>query len=486
MTGRRLVLLAIFLLPLLCTALPAMAQRNASFLSPASTGGKPGEGAAAALANTLVADPASIDSGETLVNVARRITVFFFNNFRAPVTVAGLQLNADGNVRSKIISDDCADLKTIPVQDRCAVALEITPSSPGPWSVELLMTHSGQGRIARAEVIGSTLGKADERAEGLAISKKIAAPLDFGPVKAYEEKAVRTLLIENDSMEPLTISTIDLIALGNEGLSLRNKGCKEGDELKPGESCPVTVIWEPHGGGNISTDLIMRHTGNLGFVVVPIRGNATVESEEGGKDGDGKKTAGGKSPGGTSLVPRSNYAGTQSSSPSLNTLPTLSMPSPGQVATQIPPMQSGSLSAPGLDSEGGRALPMLALIGTVGGRAILGGADGQTTVIGLGEKKPVDGVEVELLQLEPTRAVIRYEGARLELSLRRAPSFLKMPDEREKKEGTSGSGGGSPLLIAPQGNSESLAPALKPATPPPVTPMAAPAPVPPPAMPANI
>lgn len=450
---------------------PAYAQaRNAAFMNPnagssTGTGGKSGN-----MANTVVADPATIDAGETLVNVARRITVFFYNGFRAPVQINDLTLNADGNVRSKVMSDDCKTLKTLPVSDKCSIAIEITPSSPGPWSVELLLNHSGQGRIARAEVTGSTLGKADEKSEGLAISKKIAAPLDFGAVKPFVERAARTMLIENDSAEKLLISKIDLIS-DDDSLSLRDVGCKEGDELKPGESCPVTVMWAPTESGTISTDLLINHNGNLGYVVVPIRGKAESEDEtiaaENESKGGARKTPQQRQARSTSNSSRnsSGRASAESSKPSasqLDNLPVakqeqqeaprrnddLAPPNVQDVAQSLPPIQSDDVvpkkkqrkaqpmkkevvdEAPA-DGELAEAevdevyLPELTLIGTMGRRAILGDDQSETHTVGLGEQVNIGGVDVELVQLEPSRAVVSMAGKRKELRLRNTRSIMQ-------------------------------------------------------------
>jgi hypothetical protein len=436
-------------------ASPAFAARNASFLNP-NDAGKTGDAAKnSIMANTLVADPATVDAGETLVNVARRITVFFFNGFRIPVDVQGLTLNADGNVRSKVLSDDCAQLKKIPTQDRCAIALEVTPSSPGPWSVELLVTHSGQGRIARAEVTGSTLGKADERSEGLAISKKISAPLDFGTVKVNEEKAARTLLIENDSTEPLVISSIDLISVADGDLSLRKSGCKEGDHLKPGESCPVTVMWEPHERGNVATDLILRHSGNLGFVVVPIRGIAAAPAidDKGGGGGNSGGSSGGSGRVTGSPAP---VLSSDSSSPKPVIVP---MPA-AVLAEKLPSISADSLRNSKIPLPMAPA-PDLVLIGTVGGRAILSDANNQTYMVALGEKTVINGAEAELLQLDPTRAVIHYQNLRLELTLRRAPTIATVKDTALNVSADSGPSAPPPSLPA-----SNIMGGIKPATPP--------------------
>lgn len=438
-------LLYVLIIGLLCVALPASAQtRNASFVNPNSVTQKSADGKNGSLANTVVADPASIDAGETLVNVARRITVFFYNGFRNPVQINDLTLNADGNVRSKVVTDDCKAIKTLPVQDKCSVALEITPSSPGPWSVELLLNHSGTGRITRAEVNGTTLGKADEKSEGLAISKKIAAPLDFGTVMVNEEKAARTMLIENDSTVSLLISSIDLIASEGEGLTVRKMGCKEGEELKPGESCPITVMWEPMVRGNVATDLIVRHSGNLGFVVVPIRGSgsAGTDSKDDVADKSGKSKSHSNS---ASMVPRSSGEPLQirSAQPSLDSLPLPSRSDDGDAT--IAPLKSSAVSPqrkPPSTKDIAKAeegpvteAPEIMLIGTVGGRAILSDAQDQTYMVGLGEKVSVGGEDIELLQLDPTRAVVMAAGHRMNLTLRNKQTISPKSTERSEDSG---------------------------------------------------
>lgn len=454
--------------------------RNAAFTNPNAVSNTSGNSKTGGV-NTVVADPATIDAGETLVNVARRITVFFYNGFRGPVQIQELTLNADGNVRSKVMSDDCKTLKNLPVSDRCSIAIEITPSSPGPWSVELLLNHSGQGRIARAEVTGTTLGKADEKSEGLAISKKIAAPLDFGEVKVMVERAARTMLIENDSTEPLLISKIDLIA-DTDDLQLRDVGCKEGDELKPGESCPVTVMWAPQESGNVATDLLINHSGNLGFVVVPIRGKASSGDEnvvaEGGKNGAPRKNTAQKQSRNASSNARGNKQQNEqeTSRPSQQQLDSLPVqkadlppqklpetPLPQDIAKELTPIKSTSVlpqkkkkttkqeetanaetpeEASAEEAEEDIVLPIMTLIGTIGSKAILGDEDGQSHVVSLGDKINIAGIDVELVQLESSRAVISMKGRREELRLRTAPSIMRTKTTEESGSDVGASAGG--------------------------------------------
>lgn len=418
----RTLLLSVLALALTIGPQAAWADaRIASFTNPAAAARPAGEGGkGSTLPTSVVADPDTIDAGETLVNVSRRLTVFFYNGYRSPVQLGEVTISSDGNVRSKIVANDCATLKALPVGDRCSIAVEVVPNSPGPWTVELLVNHTGQGRIARAELMGSTLGKTGEKTEGLAISKKIAPPLDFGAVLASEEHSTRTMLIENDSNNQLVISKIDLISQQGDGLKLRDSGCKEGDQLKPGESCPITVMWEPKDKQNLATDLIVRHNGDLGFVVVPIRGSAKVAEAEKGKDGGSGDASGNARNTAPTVVTSSQVV-----SPPAGLLPAIS-----QLAQSLPQIQSDRLGKDGAKAEAkapvlpAGATVKLDLIGTVGGRAILGGETSQTAIVGLGETVPFEGSNVELLQLESSRAVVNVNGVRRELGLRRATSYM--------------------------------------------------------------
>ncbi|HVY12427.1 MAG TPA: hypothetical protein VHB73_02560, partial [Alphaproteobacteria bacterium] len=414
---------------------PALLEaRSASFLDPSSASGPAkgdGKGGGGPTGNTLTADPVQTDAGETLVNVARRITVFFYNGFRMPVKLNELTINADGNVRSKVLTDDCKAVKNLPPQDRCSIILEVVPSSPGPWSVELLLNHSGPGRLVRAEVVGTTLGKTDDKSEGLAVSKKIAAPLDFGEVRSREDSASRTMLIENDSTEPLKISSIDLIRSDQSGLSLRKGGCKEGDDLKPGESCPITIIWEPTSRGALATDLIVHHSGSLGFVVVPVRGVSSGGSNK-GDDSKSAKDSGDMDSGGavstTTLLPAIGGQ-THAMLPSSFSPP----PTPDQIARTLPSISSKKLdkSARPAEKEDKEAKEessgavTISLIGTVNGKAILGSDDNQTYLLGLGDTTMIGEHPVSLLQLDTSRAVVSVSGTRKELFLRQGGSVVQ-------------------------------------------------------------
>jgi hypothetical protein len=246
-------------------------------------------------------------------------------------------------------------------------------------------------------------------------------------------------LIENDSTAPLIISSIDLIASDREGLSVRKTGCREGDELKPGESCPITVLWQPSEHGNIATDLIVRHSGNLGFVIVPIRGQGTkaADKDDGDSRGGGSRASG--------MMPRGPSSTAIASLPGMDTLPLPGADddAPPVISGSLMPMKSSALKAAPARKDPPRVsdmvkeekreiiIPKILLIGTVGGRAILGDTQDQTYMVGLGEKTSIGGLDVELVQLEPTHAVIVVADKRISLSLRNSQTIVHQVERME-------------------------------------------------------
>src|SRR6202012_1782228 len=102
---------------------------------------------------------------------------------------------------------------------------------------------------------------------------KEVKPVDFGDVGVGDGKVVRSTLMVNNSPEPITLYAIDVIEADN-GLQKLDQGCAVDMELASGASCPVTLLWTPKTNGPVSTDLIIRHSGKMGFAVIPVRGVA--------------------------------------------------------------------------------------------------------------------------------------------------------------------------------------------------------------------
>jgi hypothetical protein len=426
-----LALLGCFSLPRPAYAAPAVAaSREAAFTDPGVNvaGGASGSEA-------IVVEPkGDIDTGETFVGVARRVTLFFINQSSAPVGVVSVASTNDGNVKSDIVSDDCsAGSKSINSGSRCAVAVEITPASPGPWTAEVLLTHNGSGRIARVKLSGKTSnkGSSDKKETGLSLSTKDNKPVDFSEVVANQAKVARTALMVNDSNETISLMSIDVIAADN-GLERLDQGCTVDMELKPGESCPVTLVWRPTAKGVISTDLIIRHTGRLGFAVIPVRGTAktdALEKDEATADASGKKK--GKDDGKKSEADKVP-------------MPTSAQELEKLVAGGLPKVDGAALNVEdsGLSKAAAPQGP-LRLIGTVGNRALILKPDGATVVAGIGEEVPLsNGRTMKIMNVSPRTAEIFIDGKRKTLSLEAAQELISKASSADKAKEAGGAGAG--------------------------------------------
>lgn len=373
--------------------------RDASFADPGSAMGHN-----VMNEDAVVVEPkGDVNTGESVVNVARRTTVYFVNKTNVPVEVISLTTNDDGNVKSSIVSDDCSREQKIGPGSRCAVVIETVPSNAGMWTTEVLMTHKGAGRIARVKVIGKASGQfsTEKRDTGFALSTKEVKPIDFDKVEINGAKVARTALMVNDSPETITLLSIDVIAAEN-GLERLEQGCVVDMELAPGESCPVTLVWKPSIKGLISTDLIIRHSGRLGFAVIPVRGEA-VEP----KDSSGPKDA--------------KASGKDDGTARTGKLPTAAEEVEKAAANKIPPLTTDQLSLAAATAS----LPSTAvasgqfrLIGTVGNRAVLLKPDGTTTIVGIGEEIDYgDGKKAKLTDVSAKAAEIFVDGKKKQLIL---------------------------------------------------------------------
>jgi hypothetical protein len=405
------VLQAFLVSTLLCLSSFGAGARQAAFLSPGAVGfGAAGEA-------VKVEPKAEIEVGDTSVNVAKKATVFFVNQTSMAVKIEKVTISGDSTVSAEETANDCIKQGSIAPSSRCSVELSVMPVSPGSWSVDVLMTHGSAGRIARARLYGKTGGAgAAEKSTGLSISSKEIKPIDFGTVEVGDGKVSRSALMINDSPEAIKIQSIDVIAADN-GLQKFTQGCSVDMELQPGASCPVTLLWEPQSNSPISTDLIIRHTGKLGFTVIPIRGNAKGGSSEGG----------GLAKGGVPLpmsahdlekevqrriAPISEAALKDSRSPSL--------------ASAIPGSPAPHLSAPaGTD---------VSLIGTVGTRAVLLLPSGQTLVAKTGDEFETMSGTAKLVSVLASSADIKIGDKQVTLPLKAASWLVSMAVEQAKQE----------------------------------------------------
>ena len=397
----RILLGRIVFLGLLLLTVPAQA-RDAAFLDPNGGGNE----------EAVKVDPKpDIDVGETVLGVAKRTSIFFVNQTNLPIKIEKVAIDNDANVAAEATANDCTKQGIIAPLSRCSVEISATPSSPGPWSIDVLMTHNGAGRITRAKLTGKTSGATTEnKSTGLSVNSKDVKPVDFGDVEVGDGKIVRSTLMVNDSAEPITIYSIDVIEADN-GLQKLDQGCAPDMELPPGASCPVTLLWVPKNSGPISTDLIIRHSGKMGFAVIPIRGAAkggTASASSGPSDAGGGKHS----------VP---------TPPSAQELEK-------EMAGKVAPVSEGALSASVTGSGGSGGDGSLHLIGTVGERALILKPNGETVIMGVGNEFEAGDKTVKVLAINARSVDVNYEGKKKTLNLEAVASLVAKASEQAQAQ----------------------------------------------------
>jgi len=411
---------------LACVLSGGAQARDAAFIEPSALVG------AANVGDAVRVEPKSeIDVGDSPLNVGRRTTLFFANQSGAPVKIEKVAAQGDGNVNAELANDDCSKQGSLAPGNRCSVDVVATPTAAGSWHIEVLMTHDGAGRLARARVAGKTAGGlgADKKDSGLFLNTRDVKPVDFGEVAVGEDKVVRSALMVNDSPLPITLYAIDVIEAAN-GLQRLDRGCAVDMELKAGESCPVILMWSPSERGRISTDLVIRHSGQAGFVVVPVRGLA--------KGGEGVSSQGG----GWTKATESSGAGSVVAPPPLDAaLSQASKHAVGSVSeSALRPSTTASAAAKTKSSADD-----IHLIGTVGTRALLFGADETTSVVQAGDSVTLGNTDVKVIAVNAKSVDVIMGGKKRSLSLTAMPLLVEKAKTARKDSGT---GARAPLAEA--------------------------------------
>lgn len=232
----------------------------------AATGG--GEGFAAVVDNIKL---------DTLAEgMTRRTAVLFKNGTASPVTVDNVTTPGDERVSADVISDDCSEAERIMPGDRCMVELEITALRQGPWELEVVLHHSGPGRLAKGLVSGtseatdnSSLEKPTVPVIGLSEGR-----IDFGSLVTGRDEAAKTIMIHNKLDRRLAIDKMELVA-SSDDLKVREGGCTETGTIEAGARCAATVLWSPQESYNLSAEMLVWYDDPTP-IVVPISGQSST------------------------------------------------------------------------------------------------------------------------------------------------------------------------------------------------------------------
>jgi hypothetical protein len=284
------------------------------------------------------------------------------------------------------------------------------------------MTHTGGGRIARARLSGKTAGSnsTENKNAGLNINSKETKPVDFGEVIVGTGKIVRSTLLINDSADPITIYSVDVIEADN-GLQKLEQGCAANTELPSGASCPVTLLWEPKENIPVSTDLIVRHSGKLGFAVVPVRGTAKGGTAKAGSGNDAGKNDAGKNDDAFAKLPKGGVP-----------LPPSAHDLEKEVAGKLAPVSDSSFGGGSGNSALGNG--KLYLIGTIGDRALFLLPNGETAMVSPGDSFEAREGTAKLVSVGAHSADITIGAKKMTLQLEAAPSLVSAAMDKNKKD----------------------------------------------------
>lgn len=160
----------------------------------------------------------------------------------------------------------------------CIATIAWAPRLKGRSSGVLIIKHSGPAGLASVPLRGEFLPEAVDEAEvfpdavpgkGLLVSSQ--TEIDFGD--GVDSVSTITVSLVNAGDAPVVLEEV-MIAGRDNGLALKEAGCRNGLILEPIEACPLTVQWSPTRVGELIDDVQIKHDGARGILVLPIRGEA--------------------------------------------------------------------------------------------------------------------------------------------------------------------------------------------------------------------
>ena len=246
-------------------------------------------------------------------------------------------------------------------------------------------------------------------------------PINFDTVEVGTERVVRTTLMINDSRDRIKIAAIDFVVPRN-GLQHFDHGCIVDQELAPGESCPITLVWKPEEKGILSTDLIVRHNGKLGFTVIPIRGIAKAP------EGASPKTDI------NDIVAARNAASVGTPTSELENIlnQTSFLPTPEKTLPEPVLNKKTDLKSPKISKKKApkvNHLKHLTLIGIVGNRAIFRYHQ-RTFIVELGTAFALDNQKASLVAVRTHDVDVYYCGKTTALELKQVKTVKEMTSQK--------------------------------------------------------
>ncbi|MCB1651294.1 MAG: choice-of-anchor D domain-containing protein [Alphaproteobacteria bacterium] len=232
----------------------------------------PGARSSGATGEGLAPVAPQVDGGTIPIGATAQVVLLFKNDGGRPVETGTIRLYPSSTVSSAVSLNQCEE-EPLPSGAECAIALSVKGLQPGPWRIEMLMSHNGRSRLVTSTISGSV-----EAAEGAGENltsdiEMIPSELDFGSLSS-SQTLVEPIILRNVTSTPIKISNLYIDASEQAGYSLKG----ECEELAAGQSCIATVTWSPKLKGRSSGVLVAKHSGPAGLSSVPLKGEYAPEA----------------------------------------------------------------------------------------------------------------------------------------------------------------------------------------------------------------
>ena len=228
-------------------------------------------GTAVAAQRELAISPSSHDFGGLAVGSEGPGQAFVLESTgNVPVTISSLNIAGADEDEFLVYDEDCFAVELEPTQT-CEVEVGFEPLSIGAKVAELRIGSNDPDSPATAALSGTGLAN-----PGVEFGP---SSLSFGELTAGEgPSAPRTVTIESTGTTPLEIDGVGITGLDHEQFDVTGAGsdCAEA-VLAPGETCEVSVVFDPVSAGTFSASAEVSSNGPL--VTVALAGTGLEKPE---------------------------------------------------------------------------------------------------------------------------------------------------------------------------------------------------------------
>jgi hypothetical protein len=246
---------------------PAYAQ-YAAFGDPGAIRSRSGGGTG------LVAVNENIDGGSIPTGATAQVVVRFRNDGPKPIETGIIRLYPASTVSAVVSMNQCKEEPLMP-EAECAIALQVKGLQPGPWRVEMLMSHSGKARLVTSTLSGTVEPSGDSSDALTSDVEAIPNKVEFGQAST-NQTMVEPITLRNITSNPIEIQNIYIDTSEQSNFTLKTE-CKN---LDVGQACIAIVSWSPKSNGKASGVLVIEHDGPTKLTTVPIIGEYEPQSVE--------------------------------------------------------------------------------------------------------------------------------------------------------------------------------------------------------------